>query len=49
MSAVGDLMGSIWSSGFTEATLYAFLDGCLSALPRLTFTTSGSLIILWPF
>jgi len=32
VSAIDDLVGSIWSSGFTDATLYAFLDGYLSAL-----------------
>lgn len=32
MSAVGDLMGSTWSFGSTDATLYAFSDGYLSAL-----------------
>lgn len=50
MSAVGDLMSSIWSSGFTGVILYSFLDDYHSA-PSLAWPLQqvDTFIVLWQF
>lgn len=50
MSAVGDLMSSIWSSRFTGVTLYSFLDGYHSALSLAwPLQQVDTCIVLWLF
>lgn len=50
MSAVGDLMSSIWSSRFTGVTLYSFLDGYHSALfLAWPLQQVDTCIVLWLF
>lgn len=50
MSAVGDLMSSMWSSGFTGVPLYIFLDGYHSALSLAwTLQQVDTFIVLWLF
>lgn len=46
MSAVGDLMSSMWSSGFTGVPLYIFLDGYHSALSLLPGLHSKWILLL---